>query len=364
MQNIPQLSHKFSSSSTTTLKASKPLVSVILPTFNGEPFLSEAIQSVLDQTFENWELLVQDNASTDGTREVVSRYCDRRITYRRNSRNIGMAANLNAAIRRSAGEYLSLFSDDDRMLPNYLEKQLGHFKRYKHIGFTFCLSHRINEKGRRLCREEHLWDDQYAKTPALVVPKQGLLLLLNYGCLPGNISPIIIRKQCLENVGLFKNHYTMALDWDLCIRLAAKFGFAFLNERLIEIRNHSRQASGDIKKISLNMKESFECLDMLTREIMPYVSNSQPLMRKIEKGVKRKYGEAYFHNILRLVLSGDIRQAVLCGRIVRQRIGLFWPILHWLIYLPKRAKRRLACEGKGHMETVLCNHDVQKYFIK
>src|SRR5688572_23393337 len=100
-----------------------PLVSVGLPVFNGENYVAEAIQSVLDQTVGDLELIIQDNASTDRTEEICRGFQarDSRIRYFRNPRNLGAAPNYNLACKLSRGRYFKWLAHDDRLLPGYLE---------------------------------------------------------------------------------------------------------------------------------------------------------------------------------------------------------------------------------------------------
>jgi len=343
------------------MKCNDAFVSVILPVYNGENYLSEAIDSILDQTHKHYELIIQDDASTDNTKAIICNFNDKRIKYQRNAENCGMASNINKGIMRSKGDYLSLFSQDDRMLPSYLEKQIAHLEKNRNVGFSFSTAFKIDQTGRRLYRASHTWDDQHARTPAVATPAEGLFLLLNYGCLPGNISPIVIRKKCLNEVGLFKEHYVMPLDWDMCIRLTSKFGFAFLNERLLEIRRHSKQTSRQNYNIYHNMRESLECLSMLKHELSPYFLTASYWPRKVKKGIARKYGEIYMHNVLTRLLGRDMEQSVLCAKLLSRNIGLFWSAIYWLAYLPDRIKRRVSGHGQDHMSSVFNNHDLQVY---
>src|SRR5258708_6443684 len=99
-----------------------PKVTVCLPTYNRAHYLREAIESVLSQTFQDFELLICDNASTDETSEVVKSFRDARIRYVRHSRNINMPKNWVYAVNESTGQYCGILSDDDRWDPLFLER--------------------------------------------------------------------------------------------------------------------------------------------------------------------------------------------------------------------------------------------------
>jgi glycosyltransferase involved in cell wall biosynthesis len=99
-----------------------PRVDVALPVFNGEQYLAEAIESILNQTYDQFRLLIFDNASTDGTTKICQHYAavDRRVTYTRNANNVGAAPNFNLAFRASRSEYFKWHAHDDLLMPTFL----------------------------------------------------------------------------------------------------------------------------------------------------------------------------------------------------------------------------------------------------
>lgn len=101
------------------------LVSVIMPTYNCGAFISESIDSVLAQTYTDWELIIVDDCSTDDTDRIVGSYHDRRIRYIRNAQNMGAALTRNRALREARGRYIAFLDSDDLWLPEKLEKQIA-----------------------------------------------------------------------------------------------------------------------------------------------------------------------------------------------------------------------------------------------
>lgn len=120
-----------------------------MPNYNCGSFLRTAIDSVLSQTYENWELLIQDDASTDGSLAIIEEYAarDPRIKFERNDRNRGAALTRNRAIERSEGEYLAFLDSDDVWLPKKLETQLT-FMQTHDCDFSFTQYVHMDEKGR------------------------------------------------------------------------------------------------------------------------------------------------------------------------------------------------------------------------
>ena len=104
---------------------SMELVSIIMPTYNCGRFIAESINSVLAQTYTNWELLIVDDCSADNTAEVVASFKDPRIHYQRNERNSGAAGTRNTAIKLAKGRYIAFLDSDDLWLPEKLERQIA-----------------------------------------------------------------------------------------------------------------------------------------------------------------------------------------------------------------------------------------------
>lgn len=175
-----------------------PLVSIIMPNYNCGPFLRMAIDSVLSQTYGNWELLIQDDASTDESQTIIEEYAARepRIKFGRNDRNEGAALSRNKAIERSEGEYLAFLDSDDVWLPKKLEMQLA-FMQAHDCDFSFTQYAHIDEKGRLTGRE------------AKVVKKLTYAKMLRHcwpGCLTVMYRQDLHRKIYSENVERNNDH--------------------------------------------------------------------------------------------------------------------------------------------------------------
>lgn len=127
------------------------LVSIITPTWACAEFISETIKSVQTQTYQNWELLIQDDCSTDNTREVVRPYIDtdKRIKYECNPKNSGAAITRNSALRRAKGRWIAFLDADDLWLPEKLERQLRFMLEHGYA-FSYHEYTEIGEDGKNL----------------------------------------------------------------------------------------------------------------------------------------------------------------------------------------------------------------------
>lgn len=128
----------------------RPLVTVLLPVHNGEHYLAEAVESVLSQTFKNYELLVVNDASTDASRDILARYQDSRIRIIDNHRVCGIAESLNKGLRAARGTYAARMDADDVSLPERLQAQVAYFRDNPHVDLLGTWAEAIDVKGNRL----------------------------------------------------------------------------------------------------------------------------------------------------------------------------------------------------------------------
>ncbi len=125
------------------------LISIIMPTYNCAKFIKETIQSVINQTYENWELVIVDDCSNDNTEEIVASFNDKRIKYHRLEKNSGAAVARTTAMKMATGNYMAFLDSDDLWKDNKLEKQLEFMKK-NNYNFTCTAYEQIDEEGHQL----------------------------------------------------------------------------------------------------------------------------------------------------------------------------------------------------------------------
>lgn len=121
------------------------LVSIIMPSYNTAMFIADTIKSVLKQTYENWELIIVDDCSTDNTDEIVNEFQDKRIKYFKNNTNCGAAVSRNRAIKEAKGKWIAFLDSDDLWMPDKLEKQTK-FMKMNDYHFSYTNYEEIDEK--------------------------------------------------------------------------------------------------------------------------------------------------------------------------------------------------------------------------
>ena len=197
-------------------------VSIIIPTYNRAHLLGRAIQSVLTQTYQDFELIIVDDGSTDNTEKVVESFKDERIRYIRHKENKGGAAARNTGIKAAKGEYIAFQDSDDVWLPEKLEKQMKLFETAApEVGvvYTGCQRLKNNKKS-------------YSPPPQ-VAQKEGDifydLLKWNFITMPS----VLVKRECFEKAGMFDENLPRLQDWELFIRISKVYRFKCIDEPLV-----------------------------------------------------------------------------------------------------------------------------------
>jgi len=215
----------------------KPLVTVIIPTFNRASIVGRAIRSVLGQTYPNWELFVVDDASTDGTEREVRRYSDERIKYIRHQQNQRVSAARNTGIRSARGEYVSFLDDDDEWLPEKLAKEVEVFRHSDpEVGLVYTGKTVYDEHGRVL----------QVRMPKLSGWVYDAMLDEHF---IGSPSRVTVKKQVLDRVAGFDETFVNCQDYDLWLRVAKVSKIAVAPWFLVKRYLLSDQMSGSLRNI-------------------------------------------------------------------------------------------------------------------
>jgi len=200
-----------------------PKVSVVTATYNYGHYLPGAIDSVLEQTYGDWELIIVDDGSTDNTAQVVRPYlADSRIRYCRTA-NRGQPAAENEGIRRSSGEFVAFLDADDLWLPHKLDRQLGLFVAAPNLGVVYSHRLTIDPSGRLL--------------PGVPRPlfRGNILERLfrsNFVC----FSSSVVRRSAFDALGLFSEDCRHASDYEFWLRVALRYEFDYVDEPLVMYR--------------------------------------------------------------------------------------------------------------------------------
>lgn len=208
---------------------SQPKVTVVMPVYNGEQYLAEAIESILSQTMQDFELLVVDDSSQDRSVEIASSYRDPRLRLLVNGENLGVGKTRNRGLAESAGEFVAFLDCDDLALPERLEKQVSFLETHPEFGMVGSSVEIIDGEGvgRDVMR--------YPAAPDEIPP---LLLFGNYF----SQSAVMMRKSSLPGA-CYRSEYPLGEDYDLWVRMAAVAKVWNLPQALTKYRVHGPSAT-------------------------------------------------------------------------------------------------------------------------
>lgn len=214
----------------------RPLISVIMPVYNGMPHLKQSVESILKQSYKNFELIIVDDKSTDGSVLYAKRIMDQRVRIIRNLKNLGIANSLNIAIDNAKGEYIARMDADDISVPERLEKQLKFLQKNKSISICGSFAFLINDKG------ETIGTKKYPEK------NKDLKKALNF--YSPIIHPTFFGKTTFFNeLSGYNPDFEYAEDYELLVRSKGRYEMANVPQYLLKWRLWDRRRS------RLNMKK-------------------------------------------------------------------------------------------------------------
>jgi len=313
-----------------------PLVSVIIPTYNSAKYIEEALESVFKQTLQDFEIIVVDDGSTDGTGEILKDYSDRiKYIFQKNS---GPASARNKGIKIARGEYIAFLDADDLWMPTKLEKQVAMFDKNKNLGMVTTGACSFDEKGVRgfsTYKRKKLMRGDVARN---------IFLHSDVGT-----PTVMARKEVFEKVGLFEERtrqgekvlLSHGSDDNMWIRIAAYFDVELIDEALAKIRVHPSMMTLQKSELLESVKYNIHLLN---------TKYGEDVKKKIEKApikISRvQFAVGYGH-----YESGNYREARKAFLIGAYHWIWYWknPLYLALTFMPsglasllKSLKRKLA----------------------
>lgn len=224
---------------------SSPKVSVIIPLYNREKYIEETVQSVLSQTYKNFELIIVDDGSIDQSRKVLEPFLNEIMMLEHPGRvNKGQSAAINLGIKKSSGEYIAILDSDDIFAPHKLEKQVEFLEKNKNIGLVYGNGYVIDESGSKLYKfysNSHFEDNETSK-----------ILINCYFALPTNA---LFRRTVFDAAGWFDEDLRSGQDHDMAIRISEIAKLAYIDDCLFFYRKHNESIS--IKNADLRWRNGF-----------------------------------------------------------------------------------------------------------
>jgi len=259
-----------------------PLVSVVIPTYNRAYCLGYAIDSVLNQTYKNYEIIVVDDGSTDETKNIVEQYGDK-VTYL-SQQNAGVSAARNKGIKYSNGEWVAFLDSDDEWMPEKLTKQLNHINNNPCIGMHVTNA-TVSMRGESVSGFSISKNRNLALSGDVVVAKP-MLLVMDVGFFTPSY---LVKRDFLHDVGLFDEQMSLYEDRDLFLRLSSKYSLGVINEQLVNVltRGDDSLSSNQERNPQVPLLSSIRTFEKLL--------TSYPLIAVEKSKIKKSLSAAYFH---------------------------------------------------------------------
>ena len=224
-----------------------PKVSVLVITYNYAHFLEACIESVLNQTFTDFELIISDNNSTDNTAEIVQKYLqDERVIYHKNAINVGVAGNWNTCLKLAKGEYLKFLCADDKFDKFLLEKFISITEKHPDVALVTCFKEAFGDTTGLITMPLKNWHSG----------QEIINYTLNtYGWL-GEPSVVMIKRKNLH-LGGFREDVIWLIDWEMWLRQLTAGNCYIIPEPLVWIRIHHSQVTTNVMKNFINYFEEY-----------------------------------------------------------------------------------------------------------
>jgi len=260
-------------------------VSVILTSLNHGEFLKEAIKSVLDQTYQHFELIIWDDASADDSWKIIKSFSDSRIKAFRNEQPKRGIYGINKSIKEVCkGEFIAIHHSDDVWEPNKLELQMRAFEKNNELGAVFTNALPIDEENQNLADETNFYFNVFNRE------NRSRQEWLNYFFFHGNClchPSILIKKECYEECGLYRFGLGQLTDLDMWVRLCLKYEIFILPEKLVRFRVHSNK-SNQSASIPQTRKRHFNEYYQIVQNYL-YIQDPREIKKIFQNNINEKF---------------------------------------------------------------------------
>lgn len=271
-----------------------PLITVIMPVYNGERYLEKAVQSVLAQSYPNFELILVDDCSGDQSAQIIEKYLsDPRVVYLRNAKNAGVASSRNRALERAKGEFITFHDQDDLWLPNKLLLQMDALRQHPDVGLLHTRYARIDTEGELLPEYRSLGEQAFGNDGAEIHVRDVFEEIF----ISNDIQPLtsIIPKKVLDEVGWFNPDLPGVDDYELWLRIAQRYPIGHLQTITGFWRIHGAQQSKQGYAMLLIRLKAMDIFLATHPDAAKRVSHEAYVQRM--HSMNRGVANHYFHNL-------------------------------------------------------------------
>jgi len=240
----------------------RPTVSVVIKAYNHEKYVAQSIDSILTQSFQDFELVVTDDGSTDATPEIIRSFTDPRISFERFERNRGISQAMNATVARARGEFVAILNSDDFALPGRLETQVAFLREHPDVAAVFSLPRQVGEEGEPVEGLGSLFDFPFDEpNPSRLAWLRQFFFRGNSLCAPS----AMVRRAVLNEIGPDDPRLFNLQDFDRWIRLLEKHEIFVMTEALTAFRVRANQANASAPRHGQTLRVAFEFFEIYKR---------------------------------------------------------------------------------------------------
>jgi glycosyltransferase involved in cell wall biosynthesis len=252
-----------------------PTVSVVMKAYNHERFVAQAIRSALDQSMTDFEIVITDDGSTDATAHVIESFEDPRIRFERSAQNRGIAATMDATVRRARGEFLAVLNSDDFALPERFTRQVDYLRAHPNVAAVFSLPLEVDEDGQ---------PDEPAVSMFTIAPSRGSeptraewlhYFFFNNNCLCA--PSVMVRRSAFMQLTPDDRRLPLLGDYDRWIRLLQNHDIHVMRDRLTAFRRHGAAGNASAPSAENLRRHTFESLQIIKQ----YLRFPTALLREI-----------------------------------------------------------------------------------
>ncbi len=316
------------------------LVTVVMPVYNRLEYLDEAVQSVFAQTRPTWRLMLADDRSEEATWQREQEYArDARVVLERQERNVGLFANLNAALRKVETPYVLLLCTDDRLKPEAIERLLGTAQSLA-ADLVLPSFDAIDSQGRASASSHGEGRRAMTASTRALERREALELLLHYASINGNLTGMFFSREFYDRVGPFRTDWRQAADWEWLHRAARAGTIALATESLAFVRDHEGQLSNANLRTGHRVTEVAYVLRSL-------LSDPELADHPRARSWARHHMQHYVLEAARALLRGDIGGARHIVHEIRSTTGVLPTLGTFVARLPGRLARLARRAGAG-----------------
>jgi len=260
-----------------------PKVNVCIPVYNGSAYIADSIKSILNQTFEDFSVIISDNCSTDNTVEVVLGFNDPRIVLSENSENIGLVANFNRVLDLADAEYIVLWAHDDIMLADNLRQKVHLLDKNPNVGIVHSDVLMIDDEGNQHdfqmfkdSKQDYIENGQTVFHRYIMNMPRGAMFF---------IGSVMARRECYQKLGGFNPRLPNTGDSELWMRIALFYDVACISEPLVTYRHHQAMTSAaNSESKGMNIQgfdEHYLCASVVIDNHKDRISERQNLRKQL-----------------------------------------------------------------------------------